>query len=219
MEIQPSWQKTQGEVNKALLPGTSANTTLPSHSEHKSVRSKLNYTKALNNQLTELYFYEHDKGKYKTIHEPGDDEQEVDIYDGWAWKDTFDYNRHGRNFYPEVIQFLKGTRGAKRVLLFDHTSRTKANAAKKLTRENETSQRAPVRLVPCDYTAESGPTRVHQLLPTEAPTLLNHRTAFLNVWKPLSKVEELPLATLLQTLPALPRAHRRELRDEVLPKP
>ncbi|KAH9827707.1 Glutathione S-transferase, domain-containing protein [Teratosphaeria destructans] len=230
MESQPYWQKTQGAVNKALLPGTSANTTngstaatLPSHSKHKSVRSKLNYTKALNNQLTELYFYEDDEGKYKTIHEPGDDEQEVEIYDGWAWKDTFDHDRHGfsvkefktsfvgsweddegvrSRFYPEIVQFLKQTTGAKKVLVFDHTIRTKANAAKKLTQENGTSQRAPVRLVHCDYTAESGPTRVHQLLPTEAPTLLTRRTAFLNVWKPLSKVEEMPLAMCdIQTSP------------------
>lgn len=58
----------------------------------------------------------------------------------------------------------------------------------------DTSQRAPVRLVHCDYTAESGPKRVQQLLPERAEKLLKSRVAFVNVWKPLRKVEEYPLA-------------------------
>jgi hypothetical protein len=61
------------------------------------------------------------------------------------------------HFYPEVVEFLKRTVGAKRVLVFDHTIRTKANDQKKLRREINTSQRAPVMLVHCDCTAESGP--------------------------------------------------------------
>ena len=97
-------------------------------------------------------------------------------------------------FYPEVVEFLKKTQGAKRVLVFDHTIRTRNNAAKKLTQETNTSQRAPVSLVHCDYTAESGPVRVKQLMEDEADDLLSRRVAFLNVWKPLNKVEENPLA-------------------------
>lgn len=42
---------------------------------------------------------------------------------------------------------------------FDHTIRTKANAAKPITQETDTTKRAPVMLVHCDYTAESGPIR------------------------------------------------------------
>lgn len=35
---------------------------------------------------------------------------------------------------------------------------------------------------------------MRQLLPDEADQLLGRRTAFINVWKPLAKVEEMPLA-------------------------
>lgn len=49
-------------------------------------------------------------------------------------------------------------------------------------------------LVHCDYTAESGPVRVRQLLGTDADDLLSRRVAFINVWKPLNVVEERPLA-------------------------
>jgi len=109
--------------------------------------------------------------------------------------DKFDQDELVREkFYPEVVEFLKKELGAKRVLVFDHTIRTKANQKKKLTDQSNTSQRAPVALVHCDYTAESGPVRVKQLLPDEADDLLSRRTAFINVWKPLNKVEEYPLA-------------------------
>jgi hypothetical protein len=89
---------------------------------------------------------------------------------------------------------LKQKTEAKRILVFDHTIRTNANADKKLTDETKTSQRTPVMLVHCDYTAESGPTRVRQLLGEEADDLLSHRVAFINVWKPINVVEERPLA-------------------------
>lgn len=50
-------------------------------------------------------------------------------------------------------------------------------------------------LVHCDYTSESGPIRVQQLLPDEANDLLSRRVAFFNVWKPINRiVEERPLA-------------------------
>ena len=38
-------------------------------------------------------------------------------------------------------------------------------------------------LVHCDYTAESGPLRVKQLLPEEADEKLQRRVAFFNVWE------------------------------------
>lgn len=100
-------------------------------------------------------------------------------------------------FYPDVVSFLKQTLGAKSVLVFDHTIRTQGNANKKLTQESNTSQRAPVMLVHCDYTAESGPVRAKQLLKNNANAheLLNRRYAFINVWKPVrNKVLERPLA-------------------------
>jgi hypothetical protein len=78
--------------------------------------------------------------------------------------------------------------------MFDHTIRAKSNETQQ-TNEHTTSQRAPVMLVHCDYTPNSGPLRVRQLLPDEADKLLKHRVAFYNFWKPLKRrVEERPLA-------------------------
>ena len=187
--------------------GTAAN-GLP-----KEVSATFNYSKDRGEELTELYFYDDPKAAH--IHEPGGSEHEMTVTNGWHRADTFSEDKEGfavkdfksqyagawdddsavrEQFYPEVVEFLKKTIGAKRVLVFDHTIRTKANAQKKLTQETGTSQRAPVRLVHCDYTAESGPVRVKQLLPDEADDLLSRRVAFVNVWKPLRKVEENPLA-------------------------
>ena len=202
IEALPEWRKTQGAVEKALLPNK------------KQVRATFNYTKDVTPKLTELYFYESEKTK--DIHEPGDAAHEMPVHDGWDKAADFSVDREGfqindfdskfpegkwdddelvrENFYPEVVEFLKKTLGAKRVLVFDHTIRTSRNAQKKLTQETNTSQRAPVSLVHCDYTAESGPVRVRQLLEDEAEELLSRRVAFLNVWKPLNKVEENPLA-------------------------
>ncbi|KAI9708234.1 MAG: hypothetical protein M1820_004188 [Bogoriella megaspora] len=160
------------------------------------IRSTLNYTKDLIPKLTELYFY--DSEKARGIHEPGDDMHEVTFHDGWHRVNDFSVDREGfslANFYPEVDNFLKAPLGAQRVLIFDHTIRTKTNETRKLTQETNTSQRAPVMLVHCDYTAGSGPLRVRQLLGDEAEDLLSRRVAFINVWKPIrSVVEEIPLA-------------------------
>jgi hypothetical protein len=203
----PEWAKTQEAVNKALLPGKAAE----SNGTAGSVRANFVYTKDVE-QRTEIYFYDTDEAE--GVHSPGDDPQEMTVHDGWHRAKDFSHDKEGfslhkfstefgdwedeetvrEKFYPEVVQFLKNTTGAKRVLVFDHTIRTKKNEAKKLTQETNTSQRAPVMLVHCDYTAESGPLRVRQLLKDEAEELLSRRVAFFNVWKPLNVVEERPLA-------------------------
>lgn len=186
-------------------------TTNGNHTE-SSVRANFNYTKDVE-KLTELYFYECDAAK--DVHGPGDDPHEMPVTDGWHRAPSFSVDREGfslhdfttaydhweddervrASFYPEVVAFLKKTTGAKRVLVFDHTIRTASNAAKPITQEANTTQRAPVMLVHCDYTSESGPLRVQQLLPDEAKDLLTRRVAFFNVWKPIRRVvEERPLA-------------------------
>lgn len=211
IEKLPSWQKTQGAVDKALLPGKATATNGATSS--KGVKANFNYTKDVEPKKTELYFYETPAAN--DIHEPGDDAHEMTVTDGWYRADSFSTEKEGfavrqfktgfdawededavrKTFYPEIVEFLRKTTGAKRVLVFDHTIRTKGNAAKKLTQETNTSQRAPVMLVHCDYTAESGPIRVKQLLPDEADDLLSRRVAFYNVWKPIRRVvEERPLA-------------------------
>lgn len=139
----------------------------------------------------------------------------MEIHDGWHCAAEFSTDKEGfsvhdfktqystwendadvrQTFYPEIVEFLKRTTGAKRVYVFDHTIRTKANQQKAITDEKNTSARAPVMLVHCDYTAESGPLRVKQLLDGEADHLLKNRVAFYNVWKPIrNTVLERPLA-------------------------
>ena len=114
IEKLPSWQKTQGAVEKALLPG-------------KQVRANFNYTKDLSDQLTELYFFESEKAK--TIHEPGDDAHEMPVWNGWEFAEKFSVDKNGfsisdfatnypsdkwqddesvrEKFYPEIVEFLK----------------------------------------------------------------------------------------------------------------
>ncbi|KAK4695081.1 glutathione S-transferase, partial [Lecanoromycetidae sp. Uapishka_2] len=226
IEQLPCWQETQGAVDKALLPEkkaatNGANSVIVANGDtngttvngHKDVRALFNYTKDVK-QLTELYFYESDAAKH--IHEPGDDPREMSVHDGWHRASTFSVDKEGfslhdfttpfsdwdddtavaKDFYPSIVDFLKRTQGASHVLVFDHTIRSRTNAAKKITQETGTSQRAPVMLVHCDYTADSGPARVRQLLSEEeAATLLSRRVAFFNVWKPIRRVvEEHPLA-------------------------
>ena len=201
MDKIPAWHTSQAYVNKTF-------------GLEEYVHATLNYTAGKGDKPTEVYFYEDEKSAGACA--PGDDPQEIRIHNGWNRKDEFSVDKHGfalrefnsaypkdkwddgqlvkEQFYPEVAEFVKKTVGASRVLVFDHTIRSKSNEDKKLTDESQTSQRAPVRLVHCDYTAESGPVRVQQLLGAEAEDLLSRRVAFLNVWKPLAKVEEMPLA-------------------------
>lgn len=184
------------------------------HSAPDSVRANFNYTDDVA-ALTEIYFY--DCPEAKNVHFPGDSAHEMPVHNGWSRNDSdpFSADKEGfqlqsfktdydewdndekvRNtFYPEIVEFLKKTVGANRVLVFDHTIRTKGNEAKPITDEKATSQRAPVMLVHCDYTAESGPLRVKQLMNGEADDLLSRRVAFFNVWKPIHNiVKERPLA-------------------------
>lgn len=209
-----SIKKWWGAVDQGPFTTGAAAAGPTSKTAQAEVRATFKYTKDVE-KLTEIYFYDTDAAK--DIHEPGDDTHEMTVTNGWDRADTFSVDKEGfsvhefksaydkwddndavkASFYPEVVEFLKKTVGAKSVLVFDHTIRSKLNETKKLTQETNTSQRAPVILVHCDYTAESGPLRVQQLLPDEAAALLSRRVAFFNVWKPIHRVvEERPLAML-----------------------
>ncbi len=95
-------------------------------------------------------------------------------------------------FYPQVTQFVKQCTGAYRVEVFGHTIRTRLPADLKQQTE---VQRPAVMLVHSDYTPESGPQRVRDVLADEAESLLQGRVAFFDVWKPLYRtVQELPVA-------------------------
>jgi hypothetical protein len=175
------------------------------------VNATMNYT-ADNGTTPEVYFYEPPAGTL--VRPPGDDPREMQVFDGWSRADSFSLDREGfalreldyaferfdnaeavrTEFYPLVAEFVRGSVEARRVLVFDHTIRSKVNAERQ-TAEHSTVQRAPVMVVHCDYTPASGPMRVRQLVPEEADELLKRRVAFYNLWKPLKRrVEEKPLA-------------------------
>jgi len=174
-------------------------------------RATFNYTSD-GGAVPEIYFYEPPPGT--VTHSPGDDPREMPVHDGWSRAGAFLLDREGfalkefhhdferfdddeavrSQFYPPVTEFVRSAVGARRVIVFDHTIRSKVNEQQQ-TAEHTTTQRAPVMVVHCDYTPVSGPLRVRQLLPDEADALLARRVAFYNFWKPLKRrVEEKPLA-------------------------
>jgi len=175
------------------------------------VRASFNYTRD-DGSVPEIYFYEPPPGTITSP--PGNNAQEMSVYDGWSRAKSFSLDREGfavrefRNafdrfdddeavrsqFYAPVAEFVRAAVGARRVIVFDHTIRSKVNEQQQ-TAEHTTTQRAPVMIVHCDYTPVSGPLRVRQLVPDEAEALLQRRVAFYNFWKPLKRrVEEKPLA-------------------------
>ena len=93
-------------------------------------------------------------------------------------------------YYPELEELVRRLTGAARVVAFDHNVRSGAMAER-----GENHAQPPVRFAHNDYTEHSGPQRVRDLFPTaEAETLLRHRFAVINVWKPIrGRVEESPL--------------------------
>jgi hypothetical protein len=134
----------------------------------------------------------------------------VAIQDGRSLRESFSLDTSGfvladhqtrmRNFldadelrsvyYREVETLITAHSGASRVYVFDHTLRS----GDKETRE-ALKIREPVRAVHNDYTEWSGPQRVRDLLPDEAPGLLARRFAIIQVWRAIrNPIERDPLA-------------------------
>lgn len=97
-------------------------------------------------------------------------------------------------YIPEVEALLRHVLGASRVIAFDTTRRSdsKEGAA------NPDGRRGPATRVHVDYTVESGPQRLRDLLgESEAERLLRSgtRVAQVNVWRPIrGPVQRAPLA-------------------------
>ena len=112
------------------------------------------------------------------------------IHHDTRMQDFFDEEEIRRVYYPEMEALIKAETGAQRVVVFDHTLRTADDAMRE-----EKKIREVVRRVHNDYTEWSGPQRVRDLLPQEADTLLRHRFAIVQVWRPIRHpVETHPLA-------------------------
>lgn len=95
-------------------------------------------------------------------------------------------------YYPEAIALLKRVTGASRVVVFDHTIRRRIPGTGDRTTG---APRQPVPRVHNDYTVDSGPQRVRDLLAEEAAELLRGRFSVVNIWRPIKgPVQDSPLA-------------------------
>lgn len=116
------------------------------------------------------------------------------------------------HYYPEMEQLVKRVTGAVRVHAFDHNIRSasdanrsdfvddtqyQARAAQGSDDPGQKNLQTPVYFAHNDYTPDSGPQRLREILPDEAETLLKRRFAIINVWKPIrGPVQDTPLAVL-----------------------
>ncbi|HKE20696.1 MAG TPA: CmcJ/NvfI family oxidoreductase [Kofleriaceae bacterium] len=97
-----------------------------------------------------------------------------------------------RVYYPETERLVAELTGAARVVIFDHTIRRRIPGVEDRTTG---APRQPVPRVHNDYTVQSGPQRVHDVLADEAESLLRRRFSIINVWRPIrAPLEDSPLA-------------------------
>jgi len=95
-------------------------------------------------------------------------------------------------YYAEAIELIKQATGAERVVVFDHTVRRRIAGS---TDRSVGIPRQPVPRVHNDYTVESGPQRVRDLLAGEAEALLRRRFSVINLWRPIKgPIQDSPLA-------------------------
>ena len=107
-----------------------------------------------------------------------------------AVEDFFDSEQIERLYYPEMERLIMEATGAAKVVCFDYTVRV--GDPEKRARYKV---RAPVSGMHNDFTLQSGPQRVRDLLaPEEAEARLGKRFGSINIWRPLSPVESRPLA-------------------------
>lgn len=104
--------------------------------------------------------------------------------------DYYDHDQICERYYREIGDLVKRVTGATRVLVFDHTIRVERDG------DNNIGERAPVRLVHNDYTVQSGPQRVHDLVePQMVQAWLDARFAEFNIWRPIrGPIHSVPLA-------------------------
>ena len=98
-------------------------------------------------------------------------------------EDFHDQAQRTRVYDAEIAHLVTSLTGAARVRVFDHTLRHGDEAVQRAR-----GLREPVMVVHNDYTDWSGPERVRDLLAEEAPALLRHRFAIIQVWRPIQPV-------------------------------
>jgi hypothetical protein len=106
--------------------------------------------------------------------------------------DFYDEAQLEATYYREAEALVKQATGASRVVVFDHTIRRRTHGVEDRT---PGIPRQPVTRIHGDYTEISGPQRVRDLMGAEADTLLRHRFAIVNVWRPIrGPLYDAPLA-------------------------
>ncbi|RLA49729.1 MAG: methyltransferase [Gammaproteobacteria bacterium] len=107
-----------------------------------------------------------------------------------ALSDYYDEPQVRAVYMPEMEALVKNATGAARVFAFDYNVRCETYSEHKKYMAHK-----PVRFVHNDYTDESGPQRVIDLMGDEAGELLKRRFTIVNVWKPIvGPVLRTPLA-------------------------
>ena len=107
-----------------------------------------------------------------------------------SFDEFYDSDRVREDYYPEIESLVMRHTGAVRVVAFDHNLRSRILAG-----QDQYAAQMPVLFAHNDYTEDSGPQRVRDLLPDEADSLLGRRFAVINVWRPTRRpVREAPLA-------------------------
>ena len=105
---------------------------------------------------------------------------------GTAVTDFFDDEEIRAVYYPDMEALIKQATGASKVIVFDHTIRVQ-DEDKRATQK----VRGPVSGVHNDFTVNSAPQRVRDLLPAdEAEARLRKRYGSINVWRPLREPVE-----------------------------
>ena len=108
-----------------------------------------------------------------------------------AVADFYDEARVRERYLPEVESVVREATGALTVIAFDHNVRSAKGAA-----EGRVGVRAPVDMAHNDYTEESGPRRVREILEAAGRSDLGQqRAALINAWRPMhGPVRDIPLA-------------------------
>ena len=108
-----------------------------------------------------------------------------------ALADFYDEAQVRERYLREIESVVREATGALAVIAFDHNVRSAKGAA-----EGRVGVRAPVDMAHNDYTEESGPRRVREILEAAGRSDLGkHRAALINAWRPMrGPVRDIPLA-------------------------
>ena len=165
-----------------------------------TIKAKLNYV--IDTGIPPVHYVDWPEMEHKAI--PAQyREHEVTIRNGRPLRDTFRLDTHGFAFVrhetrvkdftdeeerkqvydPEVAALIKRCSGAASAVVFDHTIRTGDDAARKAG-----GARPPVKSVHNDYTENSAPTRLREIVgDAEAEERLKRRYAIVQVWRPIRR--------------------------------